>query len=121
MYLSEIAPPKWRGAFNTGFQFFIGVGVVAATGINYGTAKHTWGWRLSLGLATVPATFMTIGAFLIPDTPSSLVERGTIDQARHARRKVRGPTIDVEPELEEVMLEPLLESRRVVPKSLNFY
>ncbi|TKY56253.1 Sugar transport protein 5 [Spatholobus suberectus] len=103
VYLSEIAPPKWRGAFNTGFQFFIGVGVVAANCINYGTARLTWGWRVSLGLATVPAIMMTIGAFLIPDTPSSLVERGQIDKARNALRKVRGPTVDVEPELEQVV------------------
>lgn len=103
VYLSEIAPPKWRGAFNAGFQFFIGVGVVAANCINYGTARHTWGWRLSLGLAIVPTTIMTIGAFLIPDTPSSLVERGKIDQPRHALIKVRGPTIDVEHELEQVI------------------
>ncbi|KAJ1386835.1 Sugar/inositol transporter [Sesbania bispinosa] len=103
LYLSEIAPPKWRGAFNTGFQFFLGVGVVAAGCINYATAKHTWGWRLSLGLAVVPAAVMTIGAFLITDTPSSLVERGKIDQARKALRKVRGSTIDVEPELEELI------------------
>ncbi|KAJ1406849.1 Sugar/inositol transporter [Sesbania bispinosa] len=79
LYLSEIAPPKWRGAFNTGFQFFLGVGV----------------WSLQ--------QVMTIGAFLITDTPSSLVERGKIDQARKALRKVRGSTIDVEPELEELI------------------
>ncbi|KAK7321178.1 hypothetical protein VNO77_31542 [Canavalia gladiata] len=103
VYLSEIAPPKWRGALNTGFQFFIGLGVVAANCINYGTARLRYGWRLSLGLATVPAIMMTIGAFLIPDTPSSLVERGQIDQARHALRKVRGSTIDVEPELEQLI------------------
>ncbi|XP_027366451.1 sugar transport protein 5-like [Abrus precatorius] len=103
LYLSEIAPPKWRGAFNTGFQFFLGVGVLAAGCINYGTAKHTWGWRLSLGLAVVPAAFMTVGAILITDTPSSLVERGKIDQARKALRKIRGASIDVEPELEELI------------------
>ncbi|KAJ1377435.1 Sugar/inositol transporter, partial [Sesbania bispinosa] len=103
VYLSEIAPPKWRGAFNTGFQFFIGIGVVAANCINYVTASHKWGWRLSLGLAIVPATIMTIGAFLISDTPSSLVERGKIEQARQALRKARGPMIDVEPELEQVI------------------
>ncbi|MCI14520.1 sugar transport protein 5-like, partial [Trifolium medium] len=84
LYLSEIAPPKWRGAFNSGFQLFIGIGVVAAVCINYITAKHTWGWRLSLGLAVVPAAVMTIGAFLITDTPNSLVEHGNIDQARKA-------------------------------------
>ncbi|KAG5018964.1 hypothetical protein JHK87_014819 [Glycine soja] len=43
----------------------VGVGVLAAGCINYATANQPWGWRLSLGLAVVPAT----------DTPSSLVER----------------------------------------------
>jgi len=46
---------------------------------------------------------MTIGAFLIPDTPNSLVERDRIDEARNALRKVRGPTVDVEPELQQLI------------------
>ncbi|TXG52806.1 hypothetical protein EZV62_021975 [Acer yangbiense] len=103
VYLSEVAPPKWRGAFNTGFQFFIGIGVVAANCINFGTAKHSWGWRVSLGLAMVPAAIMTIGALLISDTPSSLVERGKIDQARKSLLKVRGTDTDVETELSELV------------------
>ncbi|BAT78525.1 hypothetical protein LR48_Vigan04g190000 [Vigna angularis] len=103
LYLSEIAPPKWRGAFNTGFEFFLGIGVLAAGCINYATAKYTWGWRLSLGLAVVPAAVITVGGFLITDTPSSLVELGKIDQARKALRKVRGSHVDVEPELEELI------------------
>ncbi|KAI6687775.1 hypothetical protein NL676_024603 [Syzygium grande] len=44
LYLSEMAPPKWRGAFSTGFEFFLGVGVLTANCINYGTAKMSWGW-----------------------------------------------------------------------------
>lgn len=103
VYLSEVAPAKWRGAFNAGFQFFISLGVVVASCINYATAKRTWGWRLSLGLAVVPAAAMTVGAFLISDSPSSLVERNKIDQARQALRRVRGSHIDVEPELQELI------------------
>lgn len=103
LYLSEIAPPKWRGAFNTGFQFFLGVGTLVAGCINYATAKHTWGWRVSLGIAVVPAAVMTIGALLITDTPSSLVERGKIEEARRALRKARGSSFDVEPELDELI------------------
>ncbi|XP_023918893.1 sugar transport protein 5 [Quercus suber] len=103
VYLSEVAPPRWRGAFNTGFQFFIGIGVVAANCINYGTAKHSWGWRLSLGLAIVPAAIMTTGALLISDTPSSLVERGKLAQAKKSLAKVRGKNIDVEPELADLI------------------
>ena len=81
----------------------MGVGVVAAGCINYGTAKHTWGWRLSLGLAVVPAVVMTIGSFLITDTPNSLVERGKIEQAKKALHKIRGSSVDIEPELEELI------------------
>ncbi|XP_039053176.1 sugar transport protein 5 isoform X2 [Hibiscus syriacus] len=99
VYLSEVAPPKWRGAFNTGFQFFIGIGVLAANCINFVTAKRSWGWRLSLGLAVVPAVIMTMGALFISDTPSSLIQRGKMEHARHSLRKVRGKDCDVEPEL----------------------
>lgn len=101
LYLFEIAPPKWRGAFNTAFEFFLGIGVLAACCINYATTKYTWGWRFSLGLAVVPARVMTVGAFLITNTSSNLVELGKIDQARKALRKVRGSHVDVEPELEK--------------------
>lgn len=103
VYLSEVAPPKWRGAFNTGFQFFIGIGVVSANCINFGTAKHTWGWRLSLGLAIVPAAIMTMGALLISDTPTSLVERGKLEQARKSLIKVRGSETDVDAELADLI------------------
>jgi MFS transporter, SP family, sugar:H+ symporter len=103
LYLSEVAPPKWRGALSTSFPFFLGVGIIFAGCINYGTAKHTWGWRLSLGLAVVPGAVITIGAFLITDTPNSLVERGKIEQAKKALHKIRGSSIDIQPELEELI------------------
>ena len=98
-----MAPPKWRGAFNTGFQFFIGIGVVAANCINYGTANHSWGWRLSLGLAMVPAAIMTAGALMISDKPSSLVERGKLAQAKQSLIKARGKDGEVEAELAELV------------------
>ncbi|GAB4861211.1 Sugar transport protein 5 [Ancistrocladus abbreviatus] len=103
VYLSEVAPPKWRGAFNTGFQFFIGIGVVSANCINYGTAKLHWGWRLSLGLAIAPALIMTLGALMISDTPSSLIERGKLEQAKRSLTKVRGRDAEVEAELTELI------------------
>ncbi|XP_047321453.1 sugar transport protein 5 [Impatiens glandulifera] len=99
IYLSEIAPSKWRGAFNTGFQFFIGMGVVVANCLNFGVAKMSYGWRLSLGLAMVPAAIMTLGALLINDSPSSLVERGKIDRARKSLAKIRGNDSNIEDEL----------------------
>ncbi|XP_070056173.1 sugar transport protein 5 isoform X2 [Nicotiana tomentosiformis] len=100
VYLSEMAPSKWRGAFSTGFQFFIGLGIVTANCINYATSKLSWGWRLSLGLAVVPSATMTIGALLISDTPSSLVDRGKLEQAKQSLAKVRGTNDNIEIEAE---------------------
>ncbi|KNA22138.1 hypothetical protein SOVF_036640 [Spinacia oleracea] len=103
VYLSEVAPPKWRGAFNTGFQFFIAIGVVIANSINYATKNQTWGWRLSLGLAIIPATIIILGILLIPDTPNSLVERGKMEEAKKTLENARGVNIDVKAEFAELI------------------
>lgn len=98
LYLSEMAPAKLRGAMNIMFQLAITVGILCANLINYGTAKiHPWGWRLSLGLAGVPAILMTLGGLFLPDTPNSLIERGRKEQGRRLLERVRGtPKVDAE-------------------------
>ena len=54
-----------------------------------GVQKHDMvnGWRLSLGLAVVPAAIFTIGSFLCPDTPASTLylDPSAVDQARAVR------------------------------------
>lgn len=103
IYISEIAPSKWRGALNTGFTVFISVGIVAANCLNYGATRLSWGWRLSLGLAGVPAIIVMIGVLLISDTPSSLVERGKLEQAKQSLIHVRGIGTNIEPELNDLI------------------
>ena len=90
LYLSEIAPPKWRGTLNLLFQCFTIFGILAAACINYGTVRTHWGWRLSLGLAAVPAMILGLGALLLPDSPNSLVFRGKIEQGRKVLEGYRG-------------------------------
>ncbi|KAG2247323.1 hypothetical protein Bca52824_086951 [Brassica carinata] len=62
VYLSEMAPPNLRGAFNNGFQVAIIFGIVVATIINYFTAqlKGNIGWRISLGLACAKQMLQSI-------------------------------------------------------------
>ena len=44
--------------------------------VNYGLQwVPDWGWRLSLGLAAVPALVLLMGGLILPESPSSLVER----------------------------------------------
>ncbi|KAL0409141.1 UNVERIFIED_CONTAM: Sugar transport protein 10 [Sesamum radiatum] len=91
VYLSEMAPPKLRGALNIGFQMATTIGIFAANLVNYGTAQmKANGWRVSLALAAAPALIMTIGAIFLPDTPNSLIERGLKDQAKEMLQKIRG-------------------------------
>ncbi|XP_062176813.1 sugar transport protein 5-like [Alnus glutinosa] len=104
IYLSEMAPPKWRGALNSAFQLFIGVGVVSATVVNYFAAQvGEMGWRIALGCAALPAIIMTVGALFIPDTPSSLIQRGLVQEARQSLSQVRSCDSDTEAELNELI------------------
>ncbi|KAL0398675.1 UNVERIFIED_CONTAM: Sugar carrier protein C [Sesamum radiatum] len=99
LYLSEMAPYKYRGALNIGFQLSITIGILAANVLNYGFAKIKggWGWRLSLGGAMVPALIVTLGSLVLPETPNSLIERGKQDDARANLQKIRGvPNVDQE-------------------------
>ncbi|KAF5197495.1 Hexose carrier protein hex6, partial [Thalictrum thalictroides] len=105
LYLSEMAPSRYRGAINIGFQLSIGIGVIAANLINYGTAKikGNLGWRISLSMAAVPALILTIGAFFLPETPNSLIQSDKNHQkAKLMLQKVRGVT-DVQEEFEDLV------------------
>lgn len=104
LYLAETSPARWRGAFTTAYNVFLVLGTLTATVINYFTNRiPSWGWRLSLGLAAVPATIVVLGALFVPDTPSSMVLRGKPDMARASLQRIRGPGADVEPEFKDIV------------------
>ncbi|CAA0813469.1 Sugar transport protein 7 [Striga hermonthica] len=103
LYLSEMAPTHIRGALNMMFQLATTLGIFTANMINYGTQKlEPWGWRLSLGLAAVPAVLMTAGGLLLPETPNSLIEQGFESKGKRVLEKIRG-TADVHAELQDIV------------------
>lgn len=102
LFLAEMAPSKWRGALTAGYQFFLALGVLTANLVNYATARASWGWRVSLGLAGAPAIVIFVGALFLTDTPSSLVMRGRPESARAALLRVRGADADVDAELRDI-------------------
>jgi len=113
VYLSEMAPPKLRGALNIGFQMATTIGILAANLINYGTANMQGhlGWRLSLGLAAIPAALVTLGGIVLPDSPNSLIDRGQQQEARRILQKIRG-TENVDEEFQD-LIEASEESKKV--------
>ncbi|GFQ02311.1 sugar carrier protein c [Phtheirospermum japonicum] len=104
LYLSEMAPYKYRGALNIGFQLSITIGILAANVLNYGFAKIKggWGWRLSLGGAMVPALIITVGSLVLPETPNSMIERGQHDKAKSKLKRIRGVS-DVDEEFKDLV------------------
>ncbi|KAL0304068.1 UNVERIFIED_CONTAM: Hexose carrier protein HEX6 [Sesamum radiatum] len=105
LYLSEMAPPKSRGAFNYGFQLCIGTGSVLASLINYGTEKikGDWGWRISLATAALPALVLLAGAVFLPETPNSLIQQGRdYEKAKRLLQRIRGID-DVEEEFNDLI------------------
>ena len=104
IYVSEVAPYKYRGALNMMFQLAITIGIFVANILNYMFAKmkNGEGWRYSLGFAAVPAIMIIIGAIFLPDSPSSLIERGQDDKAKQELIKIRG-TNDVEEEFKDLV------------------
>ncbi|PRW33669.1 H(+) hexose cotransporter 2 [Chlorella sorokiniana] len=102
LYLSEMAPARARGAMNILFQLATTLGILVAQLVNYGVRNWDQGWRLSLGLAAVPAMILTLGGIILPDSPNSLIERGHKEKGRKVLEKIRG-TEEVDAEYSDIL------------------
>ncbi|KAI3831451.1 hypothetical protein MKX03_011243 [Papaver bracteatum] len=91
LYLSEMAPSKYRGALNSCFQLMITM-----------TDGPVQGWRVSLGLAVVPALIMTVGGFFLPDTPNSIISRNNPEEAKKQLQRIRGP-VNIDEEFSDLV------------------
>ncbi|EFJ28204.1 hypothetical protein SELMODRAFT_94097 [Selaginella moellendorffii] len=102
LYLSEVAPPHLRGGLNILFQLNITTGILIANLVNYFTAAYPWGWRLSFALGGIPSLLLTLGSFVLSETPNSLIERGYLTQGKQVLEKIRG-TDQVEEEFNDLV------------------
>ncbi|MCC5913144.1 MAG: sugar porter family MFS transporter [Balneolaceae bacterium] len=92
-YISEIAPPKIRGALTTLMQLMIVVGLFVAFLSNYMIAGSAGGatevfmagfqaWQWMFWVEILPASIFFIGLIFIPESPRYLVAAGRRDDAR---------------------------------------
>jgi sugar porter (SP) family MFS transporter len=76
LYISEIAPPKYRGRLAGMFQFNIVFGILAAYVSNWllgGMGENAWRWML--GVAAVPSVIYAVLCFSLPESPRWLLVR----------------------------------------------
>jgi MFS transporter, SP family, arabinose:H+ symporter len=76
MYISEIAPPKYRGRLAGMFQFNIVFGILIAFVSNTllaGIGENAWRWML--GVAAFPSLLYAVFCFGLPESPRWLLSR----------------------------------------------
>jgi len=76
LYISEIAPPAYRGRLAGMFQFNIVFGILIAFASNAmlsGIGENAWRWML--GVAAFPSLIYTVMCFAIPESPRWLIGR----------------------------------------------
>lgn len=109
LYLTEIAPLKFRGKLTLIFSLMLACGLFIANLVNYLSSKvEPWGWRISFGVCALPSFVLGIAGLVLVDSPYNLVAQGHHQQARTVLKKLRG-TPDVEDELND-----LIKARAVV-------
>jgi sugar porter (SP) family MFS transporter len=77
LYISEIAPPAWRGRLTGLFQFNIVFGILVAFLSNYvlGSVGGADAWRWMLGVMAAPSLVYTLACLYIPESPRWLLAR----------------------------------------------
>ena len=88
LYLSEIAPKKYRGALIAMYQLMITVGIFLVFLTN-SALNHTGSWRLMLFVLAIPSIAMFIGCLTLPRSPRWLVLTGKDEEAERVLKKIR--------------------------------
>lgn len=97
IYISEIAPPAFRGRLGMLQQLAIVVGILAAFVSNYIIAnadssflnsQHLW--RYMLGAAVLPSAAFLLLLLLVPESPRWLISKHKLSQAETVFSRVYG-------------------------------
>ena len=109
MYLSEIAPPRVRGALISMYQLMITIGIVMAFMSDtyfstYAVIRGVVGghWRVMLGILMLPAAVMFIGIFFLPRSPRWLMLKNRREEASRVLHRLRSTHEEVETELNDI-------------------
>jgi MFS transporter, SP family, arabinose:H+ symporter len=103
VYITELAPAKWRGRMVGTFQVNVVIGILLAYASNFAIRLlhlGAWEWRTQLGVAAVPAILFLVLLFGIPRSPRWSVSKDRIDEAMQVLRLMGDP--DPETELADI-------------------
>lgn len=92
MYISEMAPPRFRGAMTSLNQLALVTGILLAYLVDY-LFTASANWRAMFGFGVIPSALLLVGMFFMPSSPRWLIFKGRVDEARSVLVKIRGSSV----------------------------
>ena len=89
LYLSEIAPPRFRGALISIYQFLITLGIFIIYTTNSFFSCYSHSWRLMYLPIIIVAAIMFIGCLFIPRTSRWLLLKNRVSEAYETLYRTR--------------------------------
>jgi MFS transporter, SP family, arabinose:H+ symporter len=126
VYISEIAPAKYRGRLVISFQMNVVIGILVAYFSNYmlqGVGGEN-DWRWMLGIVAIPSLLFSIIMFFVPETPRWLLLYKNDES--HAREVLSITEDDIDTTIREIKeaatdtREPLFNKKFYKPLLLAF-
>jgi sugar porter (SP) family MFS transporter len=101
LYISEVAPPRVRGALVSFNQLALTSGILVSFLVDYALSSSA-DWRLMFGLATIPGVLLFIGMLTQAESPVWLVTHGRVAEARKVLTRVRSADHDIDGEIDDI-------------------
>ncbi|XP_021723436.1 probable plastidic glucose transporter 1 [Chenopodium quinoa] len=103
IYISEVAPTKYRGSLGSLCQIGTCIGIIASLLIAIPAENDPHWWRTLLYIASTPGFLLMIGMQFAVDSPRWLCKTGRLDDAKSILCNLLGPS-EVDTAIEEFQL-----------------
>ncbi|XP_020979629.1 probable plastidic glucose transporter 1 isoform X5 [Arachis ipaensis] len=100
IYISEVAPTRYRGALGSLCQIGTCVGIIASLFLGISSENDPHWWRTMLYIASVPGFVVALGMQFAIESPRWLCKAGRMDEAKTVIRELWGAS-EVENAIEE--------------------
>ncbi|KAI5406831.1 hypothetical protein KIW84_053193 [Lathyrus oleraceus] len=100
IYISEVAPTKYRGSLGSLCQIGTCLGIIASLSLGIPSENDPHWWRTMLYIASVPGFIVGLGMQFAVDSPRWLCKAGRINDAKKVIRELWGAS-EVEGAIEE--------------------
>ncbi|KAJ9537622.1 hypothetical protein OSB04_030355 [Centaurea solstitialis] len=100
IYISEVAPTKYRGSLGSLCQIGTCTGIIASLFLGIFSENDPHWWRTMLYIASVPGFILALGMQFAVESPRWLCKAGKLDDAREVISNLWGPS-EVERSIEE--------------------